>query len=68
MVTYREFLSVALTECAPSGEGTGELRAAYFEIFAELWNNEKDAILTMSKSEIKDRLECPEESEVRSRS
>lgn len=51
MVTYRQYMSVALDECGNDRET--------FEALASLWSDQKDAISEMSKREVRQNLECP---------
>lgn len=50
MVEFQEFMSVYLTKCGSS--------EADFAAGVEVWNNEKDEIRAMSRSEVRSNLTC----------
>lgn len=51
MVEFTAFMSVALKQCGNDQRTFSEL--------VDLWNREKETIKTMSRSELRDELECP---------
>lgn len=51
MVEFTEFMSIGLDKCGSS--------QATFAGLVEVWNNEKDEIRQMSRSEVRQNLRCP---------
>lgn len=59
MVDFTTFMGLALDKCAPSGEGTQSERQAVFADFVEVWNDNKQTIKGMTRSEARSSIECP---------
>lgn len=51
MVTFQEYMSVALNKCGNDPETFSEL--------VDLWNSETDQIRGMTKKQVKQNLTCP---------
>jgi hypothetical protein len=51
MVSYEEYMSVALRKCGGGSENLKQL--------ATVWTNNKEQIRNMSKKEVEERLNCP---------
>lgn len=60
MVDFNTFMSVALSKCAPSGSGTQSARQDVFQQMVRLWNREEDTIRAMSRTELRQELNCPD--------
>lgn len=59
MVTFNEFMSIGMEQCAPSGRGSQAARRQTFADLADVWNREKDEIRSMSGAEVRQNLTCP---------
>lgn len=59
MVEFERYMSIALQQCAPTGEGSQDERREVFSHFVDEWNENKESIKTMSESQLKEAIDCP---------
>jgi len=59
MVDYTTFVKIGLEQCAPTGAGTQDERRQTLAELAEIWNDEKREIKSMTEAEVRSNLTCP---------
>lgn len=59
MVDFNTWVSIGMTKCAPTGEGTGRERQRVFRGLVDGWNRQKETIQNMSEREVREQLRCP---------